>query len=88
METHIEPAHHFGSLAHAWRHYSASKRSILDRSIDISLNFRVFFALAHTMLKALYAIRTIGVRGGSIPNSINGTLRILTFETALPRRNP
>ena len=49
---------------------SALKRSILDHCDDRLLILRIFFALAHTMLKALYAIRTIGVRGGSIPSSI------------------
>jgi hypothetical protein len=63
---------HYGSFLWGLRYNGAPRRSILEHTIRNLLFIKTIFALAHTMLKALYAIRTIDVRGGSIPNSTNG----------------
>jgi hypothetical protein len=65
-------ARYSGSFLRALRYNGAPRRSILEHAIRNILFIKIIFALAHTMLKALYAIRTIDVRGGSIPNSTNG----------------
>jgi hypothetical protein len=46
--------------------------AILEQDTNNNLILNNFFALAHPMLKLSYAIRTIDVRGGSIPNSTTG----------------
>src|SRR5690554_6526959 len=53
-------------------YFGARYCAILEQAITNKLIVYKFFAYAHTMLKLSYAIRTIDVRGGSIPNSTTG----------------